>query len=121
MADFTFKLTPKNCEFTINNIQKLNQALADGNFDIEDIDATLIYQVEITPGQVGISDVVLSGRMQGIAATLKIWGDEEDSYKPVSFDTSQYDVQFDLDFNEYKQLIPTEVEIDVITKIIRVS
>lgn len=121
--EFTFSATPKTCAFEIYGYRKYAKFSEDINFDINDVYGIFAWHTEIAANNVGITDVILTGNMQSVSFTVTQWEDNPEDEVPqsVEIDTSNYEVEFDLDFSEWKTLQPSQIDIDIIAKKITVS
>ena len=112
----------KNCSFNLyGEREKFKELAPDDNFDVKDIEGILNWSADITTSQQGIYGIDLSGKIEQISFTLVIWGEDEDDERPMTIDTKEFKVVFEIEFTEYRQLVPSSVDIDLRTKIITVS
>ena len=120
--ELKFVIERKYVDMSIYNYAKVAK-LVDENFDINDIQCEISWGVEIAANNYGITDFIIHGKAGRLSFEVVIWQDnsEDEIPKTVSIDASNFEVKFDLEFNDFKQLSPSNVDIDLLSKTIQIS
>lgn len=123
--EIRFTLSAENTRFSIYHLDKIHaKELADNNFDIDDITGEVEMMAEIVYSNRGIHEIVYSGKISSVSCVIKIWQDGTDDLPiPKTYDLSGFDVQIDYPYNSetFGQFIPTDIDIDMVKKIVNIN